>query len=93
MSNRLPLSGRPERIFVSVDASTGRSTISFSPSDVGTPILHEGDSTGSLAMRDAKAISETYPGSTVHGPHFHEARPPGRKRPTRCPPGQKPTEE
>jgi hypothetical protein len=47
--------------------------------------LHEGDSTGALAMRDAKAISEMYPGSSIHGPHFHAARPPGRKRVVRKP--------
>jgi hypothetical protein len=76
---------RPDRIFVSVDESTGRSTISFAPSDAGTPILHEGDRTGSRAMSDAKAISEAYPGSTIHGPHFHAARPPGRKRVVRRP--------
>ena len=78
MSNRLRM--RPDRIFVSVDESTGRSTISFAPSEAGPPILHDGDSNGSLAMSDAKAISETYPGCTIHGPHFHAARPPGRKR-------------
>jgi hypothetical protein len=80
-SNRL--NARPERIFISVDESTGRSTISFAPSDVGTPILHEGDRDGASAMRDAKAISEKYPGCTIHGPHFHAARPPGRKRAVR----------
>jgi len=83
MSNRL--NSRPERIFVSVDQSTGRSTISFQPATAGAPIQHEGDSTGALAMRDAKAISETYKGSSIHGPHFHAARPPGKKRPGRKP--------
>ena len=76
---------RPDRFFVSVDQSTGRSTISFAPSDAGSPILHEGDRTGALAMRDAKAIAESYPGSSIHGPHFHAARPPGRKRIMRKP--------
>jgi hypothetical protein len=84
---------RPDRIFVSVDQSTGRSTISFAPPDAGGPISHEGDSTGALAMRDAKAIAEAYPGSSVHGPHFHAARPPGRKRPSRKPLNQKPGDE
>jgi hypothetical protein len=74
------LHGRAERIFVSVDESTGRSTISFQPASVGAPILHEDDRTGAVAVREAKAISEAHPGSTVHGPHFHGARPPGRKR-------------
>lgn len=74
------LSTRPDKIFVSVDESTGRSTISFSPPAAGAPILHESDAKGSLAMKDAKAISDRYPGVTIHGPHFHAARPPGKKR-------------
>ena len=74
------LRGRPEKIFVSVDESTGRSTISFAPADVGTPVICEDDKTGAKAMKDAKSISERYPGCTVHGPHFHAARPPGRMR-------------
>jgi hypothetical protein len=36
-------------------------------------------------MTDAKAIMATYPGCTIHGPHFHAARPPGRKRMGRRP--------
>jgi hypothetical protein len=76
---------RPDRIFVSVDESTGRSTISFAPADAGAPILHEGDRTGSRAMSEAKVISDAYPGATIHGPHFHAARPPGRKRIMRRP--------
>jgi hypothetical protein len=70
------LRGRPDRIFVSVDESTGRSTISFAPTEAGTPIQHEDDKSGALAMRDAQALSSRYPGSTIHGPHFHAARPP-----------------
>ena len=79
------LRGRPERVFVSVDESTGKSTISFHPADVGSPIQLDGDATGERAMRDAKSISDKYPGCTVHGPHFHAARPPGRGRPRRRP--------
>ena len=79
------LRGRPERVFVSVDESTGRSTISFQPVDAGDPVLHEGDRTGAIAMTEAKAISESYPGCTIHGPHFHAARPPGRKKMFRKP--------
>lgn len=79
------LNARPDRIFISVNESTGRSTISFAPSDVGTPIVHEDDHAGAHAMRDAKTISESYPGCTIHGPHFHAARPPGRKRAFRKP--------
>jgi hypothetical protein len=73
----LRLQGRPERIFVSVDESTGKSTISFQPPTVGSPVQHEDDKTGSTAMQEARSISERYPGCTVHGPHFHAARPPG----------------
>lgn len=77
--------GRPEKIFVSVDESTGRSTISFQPPDVAPPVQREDDKTGSVAMQEAKSISDRYPGCTVHGPHFHAARPPGarwkRRRP------------
>src|SRR5271155_5322528 len=80
------LLGRAERIFISVDVSTGRSTISFQPADIGQPILHENDRTGALAMRDAKAISDDHPGCSIPGPHFHSARPPGRKKPSRKPP-------
>jgi hypothetical protein len=83
------LSTRPERIFISIDKSTGRSTISFAPTDAGPPIVHDSDETGALAMRDATAISKTYPGSTIHGPYFHEAPPPGRKRLVRRPSNQR----
>ena len=69
------LRGRPERIFVSVDESTGRSTISFQPPDVGETIQHEDDKSGVRAMKDAESISARYPGSTIHGPHFPAARP------------------
>jgi hypothetical protein len=80
------LRGRPERIFVSVDESTGRSTMSFQPADVGEPVLREGDRTGAVAMKEAASLVASYPGCTVHGPHFHAARPPGRmkrRKPTR----------
>lgn len=76
--------GRPERIFVSVDASTGRSTISFAPADAGSPFQRDDDADGAHAMRDAKAIVARYPGATIHGPHFHAART-GRARPRRRP--------
>jgi hypothetical protein len=77
MAPALRLQGRPERIFVSVDESTGKSTISFQPPNVGTPVQHEDDKTGSTAMQEARQLSAKYPGCTVHGPHFHAARPPG----------------
>ncbi|HEU4729050.1 MAG TPA: hypothetical protein VFT22_14195 [Kofleriaceae bacterium] len=67
------VSARPDRIFVSVDASTGRSTISFAPPEVGPPFQREGDADGAHAMRDAQAILARYPGATIHGPHFHAA--------------------
>ena len=70
------LRGRPDRIFVSVDESTGRSTISFAPAEAGDPIQHEDDKSGARAMKDAQALCSRYPGATIHGPHFHAARPP-----------------
>lgn len=85
-TSELALRGRPDRIFVSVNRSTNRSTISFHPADVGAPIEVDDDQSGSRAMKDANAISAKYPGSTVHGPHFHQARPPGRQKLRRRPP-------
>jgi hypothetical protein len=79
------LRGRPEKVFVSVDESTGKSTISFHPADVGSPVQHDDDKTGSKAMQEARSISEKYPGCTVQGPHFHAARPQGRMRMRRRP--------
>ena len=84
MSDQPRVLGRPERIFVSVDASTGRSTISFAPADAGSPFQRDGDADGARAMRDAQAILAKYPGATIHGPHFHAA-PTGRARPRRRP--------
>lgn len=88
MAAALRLKGSPERIFVSVDDSTGKSTISFQPADVGGPVQHEGDKTGQIAMQEARSISAKYPGCTVHGPHFHTARPPGARWKRRRPPGK-----
>jgi len=84
MNDQPRILGRPDRIFVSVDASTGRSTISFAPPDVGSPFQRDGDADGARAMRDAQAIVARYPGATIHGPHFHAA-PTGRARPRRRP--------
>jgi hypothetical protein len=84
-TNGSSLRGRPEKIFVSVDESTGRSTLSFQPNDVGGPMQHDDDHKGTRAMADAKAIVDKYPGCTVHGPHFHAARPAGKSRPRRRP--------
>jgi hypothetical protein len=84
MNDQPRVLGRPDRIFVSVDASTGRSTISFAPADVGSPFQRDGDADGARAMRDAQAIVARYPGATIHGPHFHAA-PTGRARPRRRP--------
>jgi hypothetical protein len=80
MSNIPRLQGTPERIFISVDESTGRSTLSFAPTAVGTPIQYEDDRQGARAKKDAEALSARYPGCTIHGPHFHAA-PTGRSRP------------
>ena len=84
MNDQPRISTRPDRIFVSVDASTGRSTISFAPAEAGSPFQREGDADGAHAMRDAQAILARYPGATIHGPHFHAA-PTGRGRPRRRP--------
>ena len=94
MAAALRLQGRPEKIFVSVDESTGKSTISFQPAEVGSPVQVEDDKTGSSAMSQARSISEKYPGCTVHGPHFHAARPPGgRWKRRRTEPKQESDEE
>ena len=84
-TNASSLRGRPEKIFVSVDESTGRSTLSFQPTDVSGPVQHDDDHKGTRAMADAKAIVDKYPGCTVHGPHFHAARPAGKSRPRKRP--------
>lgn len=69
------LRGNPDRIFISVDESTGTSTMSFFPAEVASPYQREGDKDGALALKDAKSIVAKYPSCTVHGPHFHAARP------------------
>lgn len=80
----LRIKSRPDRIFVSVDESTGKSTISFQPNDAGDAIQHDDDHKGLRAMKDAQAICARYPGATIHGPHFHAARPArARVRPRR----------
>jgi hypothetical protein len=78
------LRGTPERIFISVDESTGKSTVSFSPADVGTPFQYDDDKEGVRALKDAQAILAKYPTATIHGPHFHAART-GRVRPRKRP--------
>jgi hypothetical protein len=81
MMNAEPkLRGRPEKIFVSVDESTARSTLSFAPPDAGEPFQYDDDKSGTKAMKDAQSIVAKYPGCSIHGPHFHAARPP-RARP------------
>jgi hypothetical protein len=74
------LRGRPDRIFISVDESTGRSTMSFIPATVCPPWQRDDDKTGAIALKEARSISEKFPGCTIHGPHFHAARPPGRMK-------------
>ncbi len=70
------LRGNPDRIFISVDESTGKSTVSFFPTDVGSPFQHDDDRDGQRALKDAKSIVAKYPSCSIHGPHFHAARPP-----------------
>ena len=75
--------GRPERIFVSVDERTGRSTTSFAPTGVGAPVVREDDARGEQAMGAARAIAASYAGCVIAGPHFHSSRPPGSPSPRR----------
>ena len=72
---RSTLRGNPDRIFISVDESTGVSTVSFFPVDTGSPYQVTDDKDGQLALKDAKAIIAKHPRATIHGPHFHAARP------------------
>jgi hypothetical protein len=65
------LRGAPERIFISVDESTGRSVVSFAPADVGDTVSNDDDKAGSAALAIARGIAATYPGCTIVGPHFH----------------------
>ncbi len=69
--------GRPERVFISVDERTGRSTLSFAPADVATPVVRETDARAEQAMLAARAIATMYAGCVIVGPHFHASRPPG----------------
>ncbi len=66
---------RPDRIFISVDESTGLSTLSFQPPDAGDPFRYDDDKAGKKAVAGAATILAKYPGCTVSGPHFHAARP------------------
>lgn len=74
------LTGTPERVFVSVDEASGRSTLSFSPQGVGAPIQYDDDHTGERAVREAQAIAAEYPGCKVEGPHFHRSNPDRKPR-------------
>jgi len=74
------LNTSPARIFVSVDESTGRSTISFQPTDCSAPIVQEADHKAERAMQEARSIVKKYPNASIHGPHFHAARPAGRTK-------------
>jgi hypothetical protein len=71
-------SQRPERVFISVDERTGRSTLSFAPVGAGAPVVREADARGEQAMLAARAIVTMYAGCVIVGPHFHASRPPGR---------------
>lgn len=82
------LRGKPEKIFISVDESSGRSTLSFMPPDVGTPIQYTDDKSGTAATKDAQAIAAKHPGCQISGPHFHAARPEKARIRKRPPPQQ-----
>ena len=77
------LRGAPARVFVSVDESTGRSTLSFAPPDVGDPLPCDDDGKGVRALATARAILAAYPQCPIVGPHFHASahgRPKTRRR-------------
>jgi hypothetical protein len=81
MNSDLPrLTGAPARIFISVDESTHRSTLSFMPAEVGAPIPREDDGRGEFALSAAREIAASYPGCTIVGPHFHTSRPDKKPR-------------
>ena len=65
------LRGTPDRIFISVAESTGRSTLSFAPADIGDPVQKDDDKTGAAALVIAKAIVAAHPGCAIVGPHYH----------------------
>ena len=76
------LRGTPTRVFVSVDESTGRSTLSFAPPEVGDPLSLDADGAGAAALAAARSIAAAHPGCAIVGPHFHaSAR--GHARPRR----------
>ncbi len=79
------LASPPERIFISVDASTGKSTLSYAPAGAGAPVTVEDDPRGELALKTARAIVAAYPACAVTGPHFFESSKgrPRRGRPRR----------
>jgi len=70
----------PERVFVSVDERTARSTVSFWPTGVGEPFQFEGDGRGESAMTEARKIAARFPGCTIQGPHFHTSKEGVRRR-------------
>ena len=79
----IKLTGDPDRIFVSVDERTGKSTLSFAPAGIGAPIVRDDDARGELALVAAREIAAAYPRCVVAGPHFHTSRPAGSPRPRR----------
>jgi len=81
--------GAPQKVFISVDERTGRSTVSFWPADVGTPFQIEDDRKGDSALVEARSIASRYPGCTVDGPHFHTSKE-GARRPRRRQQGGQP---
>lgn len=76
---RARLTGVPLRVFVSVDETTGLSTISFAPPDAGEPFQFTDDPSGEQAMAEAQTIAGAHNGCTVDGPHFHASKPGGPK--------------
>ena len=66
-----PLRGAPARVFVSLDESTSRSTLSFAPAEVGAPVSYDDDPGATQAMATARAIVGANPGCALVGPHVH----------------------
>lgn len=73
--NALPnLASAPERVFISVDSSTGRSTLSYAPATAGTPITRDDDPKGEHALGVANA--------SAHGERRAAATSTSRRSPT-----------
>lgn len=87
MPNPSRLAGTPQRIFISVDETSGRSTVSFVPADISPPYQIDDDRQGEQALAEARELAARHPGCTVEGPHFHTPKPGVRRMRRRERPG------